>query len=112
MGASGGTLAHPFDDGTAAVPDRSIKTTAFQFGKDESIYERLMLPIVARWKDVTSEILGPLHFPRHVLVAARFALLALWSVSAVCRLMFRNDVLRNLFAGIGAHSALPLESPG
>ena len=29
-----------------------------------------------------------------------------------CRLMFRNDVLRNVFAGIGAHSALPLESPG
>jgi len=33
----GAPLAHPFDDGTAAVLDRSVKTTAFQFRKDKSI---------------------------------------------------------------------------
>jgi len=70
-----------------------------------------MLPIVARWKDVTSEILGPAFSQAPSRRGTIRSAGTLVRVSG-CRLMFRNDVLRNVFAGIGAHSALPLESPG
>src|SRR5919202_1214905 len=40
-------LAHPFDDGTAAVLERSIPETAAQFGPDATAYRRLMEPAAA-----------------------------------------------------------------
>src|SRR6266542_6272897 len=37
-------LAHPFDDGTAIVVERSIEATARQLGRDEHMYQHLMAP--------------------------------------------------------------------
>src|SRR5919204_4534060 len=39
-------LAHPFDDGTAAIMERSIDATAEGLGGDASAYRRLMGPLV------------------------------------------------------------------
>src|SRR6202008_4528105 len=39
-------VAHPFDDGTAAVLERSTRTTAAQLGVDGAAYRALMDPLV------------------------------------------------------------------
>src|SRR4051812_40193321 len=38
-------LAHPFDDGTAAVLERSVEETGATLGSDDAAYQKLMEPI-------------------------------------------------------------------
>src|SRR5215216_6147042 len=42
-------LAHPFDDGTAAILDRSVHTTSESLGRDSAAYRNLVTPLVERW---------------------------------------------------------------
>jgi len=105
-------LAHPLDDGSAVMLERSVAETARRLGKDASMYRRLMDPLVNRWQDLAPDLLEPLHFPKHPFLFARFGALALWPATLAARIAFRETAARALFAGIAAHSVLPLESPG
>ncbi len=102
-------LAHPLDDGTAVIVDRSIEKTAANLGEDGKRYAALMAPLVSDWPKLDSFLLGPLSFPAHPIAAARFGLHALRSASGIARSSFRGARARALFAGIAAHSMLPLE---
>ena len=73
-------VAHPFDDGTAAVLERSITATADTLGQDAAAYQRLMTPLVENWDDIADTVLGPLRLPRHPLALARFGRRAMRSV--------------------------------
>lgn len=104
-------LAHPFDDGSAAVLHRSIDETCRGLGEDEAAYRRLMEPLVSHWESLADEILRPmLHLPRHPLLLARFGLLAIQSATRLVRHRFRGPAARALFSGLAAHSFLPLEA--
>ncbi len=102
-------LAHPMDDGTAVIVDRSVDKTAANLGEDGKRYAALMAPFVADWPKLDSFLLGPLSFPNHPFAAARFGLHALRSASGIARSNFRGARARAVFAGIAAHSLLPLE---
>ncbi len=105
-------LAHPLDDGSAAVLFRSIEQTSAALGGDGAAWSRLMAPLVGNWKVLASEFLQPiLHMPRHPLILARFGMLALRSAMQLASSAFRGEQARALFAGIAAHSFLPLEAP-
>src|SRR5512143_2642500 len=41
------SLAHPLDDGTAVIVQRSIEATGESLGMDKKTYRRLMKPLVA-----------------------------------------------------------------
>jgi phytoene dehydrogenase-like protein len=105
----GAPLAHPFDDGTAVVVERSVEATAANLGADASAYAHLMAPLVRDWSKIEPTVLGPLAFPAHPIAAARFGLPALRSASSLARSAFRTAKARAVFAGIAAHSILPLE---
>ena len=104
-------LAHPFDDGTAAVLSQNIDETGESFVEpaDARAWKRLFAPLSAAWWQLAAEFLGPLRFPRHPLLMARFGLIALQSGSGLARRKFRGFRARGLFAGIAGHSFLPLE---
>jgi phytoene dehydrogenase-like protein len=102
-------VAHPFDDGTAVAVERSVDATAANLGADDSAYTNLMAPLVRDWPEIEPTVLGPLAFPRHPIAAARFGLPALRSASSLARSAFRTAKARAVFAGIAAHSILPLE---
>ena len=102
-------LAHPLDDGTAVIIDRSIEKTAANLGEDGRSYTALMGPLVKDWPKLDSFLLGSLSFPTHPIAAARFGLHALRPASAIARSKFRGGRARAVFAGIAAHSLLPLE---
>ena len=101
-------LAHPLDDGTAAVLERSIDETGMSLGPDAAAYRRLMEPLVEEADVLFGELLGPLRLPRHLLSAIRFGL----SDPAGRRSgapPFTGEPARALLAGLAAHSILPLE---
>ena len=104
-------LAHPLDNGTAVMMERSVEATADGLGPDAASYSELFVPLVSDWDKLTVDILGPLRFPRHPLVTARFGLTGLRSARSVAQARFRGERARALFAGLAAHSILPLERP-
>ncbi|HEX4084214.1 MAG TPA: NAD(P)/FAD-dependent oxidoreductase [Chthoniobacteraceae bacterium] len=105
-------LAHPLDGGTAAM-HRSLEATAKQLRGDGPAYRRLMQPLVKNWEAVAAEILRPmLHLPRHPVALARFGLRGFFPAMSIIRGRFRGEHARALFAGLAAHSFLPLSAPG
>ncbi len=104
-------LAHPFDDGTAAVLERSVEATAATLGCDAGAYQHLVSPLVSNWEALAESILGPLRFPQHPFVLARFGLQAIRSARGLAEEVFRGERARALFAGLAGHSLLPLERP-
>src|ERR1700759_3837370 len=67
-------LAHPFDDGTAAVLARGFAETGESFGEgaDAGAWEGLFRPFSERWMELAPDLLGPLRMPRHPFRMARF----------------------------------------
>jgi phytoene dehydrogenase-like protein len=102
-------LAHPFDDGTAAVLERSLDETCLRLGSDGPSYRRLFRPLVDSADAIFDDILRPVRFPRHVRAALRFGLSGVRSASALACRRFAQEPARALFAGLAAHSMLPLE---
>jgi phytoene dehydrogenase-like protein len=103
-------VAHPLDDGTAVVLERSVEDTASGLGRDGPAYFRLMRPLVEFWPMLKSEILGPFRVPKHPFRMARFGRHALRAATSLAHSRFRGERARSLFAGIAAHSVLPLET--
>jgi phytoene dehydrogenase-like protein len=102
-------FAHPLDGGRAVVIQRSIRATAAGLGRDATAYWQLMAPVVRQWEKIAPTVLGPLRPPRHLLAVVAFGLRAIWSADGLARSVFREEPARALFAGIAAHSCLPLE---
>src|ERR1700688_1312744 len=104
-------LAHPLDDGTAVMLERSFDQTSDSLGIDGKAWDQLMRPFVKHWKEFAPQVLGPISFlPRHPFLMARFGILAVQSAHSVAR-RFRDQRTRALFAGLAAHSFLSLDEP-
>ncbi len=103
-------LAHPLDDGTAVVLERSIETTARSLGSDGPAWSRLFEPLASAWPRLRHDVLAPPHLPRYPLLMARFGLRAILPARSLAEDLFHGAPARALFAGIAAHSVMPLES--
>jgi phytoene dehydrogenase-like protein len=104
-------LAHPLDDGTAAVMVRSIADTARDLGADGKSWRRTFGPVVDSFDRLTPDVLGPLlRVPSHPLLMARFGLRAGLPASVLWR-RFEGPHARALFAGNAAHAFTPLNRP-
>lgn len=105
-------LAHPLDDGTAVMLERSIEATAAGLGPDGPAWRGFFGPLAKAWPEMREDLLAPvLRIPRHPFRMARFGLHALRPAAALARGMFRGARARALFAGVGAHSIMPLDAP-
>jgi len=107
-------LAHPFDDGTAALVIRSVKETASMLDDyDRKEYERLMSPMVDNCSEIISELM---YFPRiattHPFTLFRFGYQAMRSAARLAKSVFIGPRARALIAGLGAHSVMSLEQRG
>src|SRR6266545_2102725 len=105
------SLAHPFDDGSAAVLSGDWDETGESFGEpaDARAWRRLFEPFVRSWWKLADAALGPLRIPpRHPFLMARFGLRGLRSATSLAS-RFLGFRARALFAGIAGHSFLPLE---
>ncbi len=105
-------LAHPLDDGRVALLQRSLHETSLSLRRDAHAYRRLLAPLVRGWTETAPEVLAPLHLPRHPLALARFGIPALLPAQWLASLAFEGDLAQGMFAGMSAHSMLPLSTPG
>ncbi|WP_028297374.1 phytoene desaturase family protein [Olivibacter sitiensis] len=103
--------AHPFDSGDdAAALLRSLDETAKGFGADEGAYKKLFAPLVRHWPQIERDVLGPLvSLPRHPFAMAGFGWKALQSGKQIAA-RFKTKEARGLWAGIVAHSMIPLSA--
>ncbi len=107
-------LAHPLEDGGAAVLHRDLVQTAAELPADDGrAYRRLFAPLTADLPALAEDLLTtPLHFPKHPFRLARFGLPALRSAVALAKSRFHSAEAQALIAGNAAHSILPLETSG
>jgi phytoene dehydrogenase-like protein len=110
-------LAHPLDSGHSAVLDPSLERTGYvdsdgALHAPDQTYIRLMQPIVKHWRAIENDFLAPIGVPQHPLVDLRFAVKALLPAALLARMTLRSSELRALFAGLAAHSFLPLTDLG
>jgi phytoene dehydrogenase-like protein len=111
-------LAHPFDDGTAAVLHRSLDVTAETLGRDGLAYKKLIAPLLRDPDDFLSVFLGPFSAGRvssippakTIPALFHFNRLGLRSSAGLASASFRDDAARALFAGMAAHVILPPDS--
>ena len=102
-------VAHPLDDGTAVMVERSLEATAAGLGPDAKAYRRLMGPLVEGWDTLAPDLLAPLRVPRHPAAMARFAVKAIRSARGLAESRFEGERARALLAGLGGHAIMPLE---
>ncbi len=104
-------LAHPLAEGQVALLEQSLPRTMARLAGDGALWERLLGPFVRGWELLLGDILGPLRWPRHPLLLARFGRRAVNSCRSVAT-RFQSEAARALFAGCAAHSFLPLDRSG
>ena len=105
-------LAHPFDDGSAAIVERSLEATAAALGQDGGAYGGRSAGSCADWPQLERAVLGPLDDPAAshragaVRTRTRCARPKAWR-----RARSAANATRAMFAGIAAHGMLPLDRP-
>ena len=104
-------LAHPLDDGTAVLMQRSVERTAAALGPDASNYRALIEPLARDSEKLVDDLLAPLHIPRHPAALLRFGRSAMHSVDRFVLGRFKGTRARALFGGLGAHVILPMRQP-
>ena len=105
-------LAHPLDDGTAVILERSLVDTERELGVDGKSWRHLVEPVVKHWDDFTHDALGPLvRMPRHPILMARFGLSGFQPAQRLADHHFTGQRARALFAGLAAHSFLSFDRP-
>ena len=106
-------IAHPLDDGSAALVRRDVHATAASLGEDGERYARLLDPLVRDWDLIAKELIGPLRIGapfRHPIAMARFGINALQPVTWLAR-RFQTAQARALLGGVAAHSFVQLDQP-
>ncbi|CAA9510635.1 MAG: Phytoene dehydrogenase and related proteins [uncultured Rubrobacteraceae bacterium] len=102
-------LAHPLDDGTAAVLERSTEETGATLGRDAGAYRKLMDPLTEDARRIQATLSGSRSLPRHPLALAAAGLRSLGSARGFAEDVFEGERARALLAGNAAHSFLALE---
>jgi phytoene dehydrogenase-like protein len=107
------SLAHPLDDGSAALVSRDVDSTAASLGLDGPAYRRFIGPSLASWDSLIDDVLAPFHIPfqpDRAFDLARFGFSAFQPASWLVR-AFYDPPARALLAGCAAHSMLRLTEP-
>jgi phytoene dehydrogenase-like protein len=109
-------LAHPFDDGSAVVLERDLELhlgeADTELSHDGRAWRKLVQPLVQQWPEFAKDALGPvMRLPRQPLLLARFGYYAFQPALSLATRHFKGEGLRALFAGLAAHSFLPLDQP-
>ena len=102
-------FAHPLDDGTAVVVERSIEATVRAVGlRDGRAYARLVRPLVQHSDTLMDALLGPFSV-RHPIAMTKFGRHAIRSAAGLAKHLFETERARAMFAGVAAHSMVPLD---
>jgi phytoene dehydrogenase-like protein len=99
-------VAHPLDDG-AILLEHSLEAMLASLGEDRDAYERIFRPAARAWEQVT-ERLSLRGTLRELPSLASLGVAGAQSMQSFARRFSRRET-RALFAGLAAHSMLPLD---
>jgi phytoene dehydrogenase-like protein len=105
-------FAHPLDDGTAVMVERSVAATADSLDPgDGRRYARMVGPMADQAGDLMGALLAPIGVGglRRPVLMASFGVAATRSAAGLARARFAGPRARAMFAGAAAHSMVPLE---
>ncbi len=107
------SVAHPFDEGPAALLTRRQGTFEDRLAaRDADAWSSLVGGWARAGAPFMADLLGPLPlWPRRPLSVARFGWHGLQPALRLARRRFCDERARALFAGLAAHSILPLDAP-
>ncbi len=103
------SLAHPLDDGTAVILEKSVAETARNLGADNDGYKKLVEILAKNFDAIAPDILAPLRIPSNPFLMLGFGLKGFNSAKNIADNYFSETRARAMFAGNAAHSMLPLE---
>ncbi|MEX0766937.1 MAG: NAD(P)/FAD-dependent oxidoreductase [Microthrixaceae bacterium] len=104
-------LAHTLRPDRAVMLERSLTDTAAGLGQDGKAWINLFKPSVQAGFSLTDSVLAPLNLPpAHPIALARFARHGVRSAESLSQSKFGSEEAAALFAGLAAHSVLPLSA--
>lgn len=105
-------VAHPLDEGRAAIAWNDLYRTAADLGADGKTWRTMFEPLVRRFDDLASFALGPVlgSARRDPLTALRVGTQLAAPASVAVR-RFETDLAKALFGGHAAHAVVPLTRP-
>ncbi len=101
--------AHPMPDGSAVAMKLSLDETADGLGADGKSYRKLLAPFSGRESELFAEILRPQRIPKRPILMTRFGWRGIASAQQCASNWFRDEPMRGMFAGMAAHSIIPLD---
>jgi phytoene dehydrogenase-like protein len=105
--------AQPLDGQIGAAAYPSLDKTLDALPKiDQRAWSEIFQPLVKNSDNLFTELLGPLSFPKKPISLIKFGLKGIQPASYFARDTFKSDEVKALFAGIAAHSMLPLTNIG
>ncbi|MEQ9263767.1 MAG: NAD(P)/FAD-dependent oxidoreductase [Balneolaceae bacterium] len=102
-------VAHPLEDGQAFTVSRSLDETLLGLGKDSRSYQSLYKSFTDNWETLSNDLFGTLRSVRYPFSMARFGWYGMFSAKHLANSLFKNPELKAFFAGMAAHSIVPLE---
>ncbi len=103
-------IAHPFDNEEPIIIEQSFDDTLQRLGKDGKNYNALFKELIDSWPYLVNDVFGTLRVPKHPLTLARFGWYGMFSAKHLSNSIFKSERLKTYFAGLAAHSILPLEN--
>lgn len=102
-------VAHPLENGDAMIVSKSLEETLVRMGRDGKNYRNLVKSFVDGWDYLSHDFLGPIRIPNNPLSLARFGWFGILSAKLLANSMFDTEKVKAYFAGLAAHSIVPLE---
>ncbi|WP_300645553.1 NAD(P)/FAD-dependent oxidoreductase [Nocardioides sp.] len=104
-------LAHPLDEGRAALAARDMDRSVASLGRDGARWRRIFEPIVRNFDDLVADVFQPVvHVPQHPVTLGRFglkaAMPATWQAAR-----FSDEPAKALLTGVAAHKFGTLTGP-
>lgn len=103
-------VAHPLDNGEAVIAEKSFENTLERLGADSKNYRKLFKDFIDSWEYLSKDLFGTLRIPDHPLAMMRFGWYGMFSSNLLSNSFFKLEQTKAYFAGLAAHSILPLEN--
>lgn len=106
-------LGHAIDPGKSVLLHHSVAETAAGLGRDASRWQSVIGGFAERWEKLADSALDLTHLPpRSPATLVRLGFHGGLPATVPTRFGFREESTRALFAGLAAHSFLPLSALG
>jgi phytoene dehydrogenase-like protein len=101
-------VAHPLDN-DAVILSKDVVETADSLGRDGRDYLKLFQAFSEKWDNLSQDLFSPLRIPNYPFDMMKFGWYGIFPSTVLSNALFKEERTKALFAGMAAHSILPLD---